>query len=235
MKKILIIEDNREIAEMEQDFLEAEDFETEIACDGANGARMAIDGDYALVLLDIMLPGMDGFQVLKKIRERKEVPVLIVSAKREETDKIRGLGIGADDYITKPFSPGELVARVKSHIKRFERVSALAIPQKKDMRFGKLLIEPEKHRVFVDEREVVLTHKEFEVLEFLAENPGIVFSREQIFDRVWSVDAIGDTSTVMVHINRIRSKIEKDPSHPKYIETIRGTGYRFSELDQLIE
>ncbi len=235
MKKILIIEDNREIAEMEQDFLEAEAFETEIACDGANGARMAIDGDYALVLLDIMLPGMDGFQVLKKIRERKEVPVLIVSAKREETDKIRGLGIGADDYITKPFSPGELVARVKSYIKRFERVSALAMPQKKDMRFGKLLIEPEKHRVFVDEREVVLTHKEFEVLEFLAENPGIVFSREQIFDRVWSVDAIGDTSTVMVHINRIRSKIEKDPSHPKYIETIRGTGYRFSELDQLIE
>ena len=232
MKKILIIEDNREITELERDYLEANDFAVDIAEDGVTGLDKALSTDCDLVLLDIMLPQKDGFQVCREIRAQKDVPILMVSAKREDIDKIRGLGLGADDYIIKPFSPSELVARVKAHINRYERLTKRAAePEKQDgsIRCGDLEIQEQKRRVFVQGKEVFLTNKEFELLVFLARHPGIVFSREKIFDRVWGLDAVGDTATVMVHINRIREKIEPDPTRPTYIETVWGAGYRFAE------
>ena len=239
MNQILIIEDNLEIAELERDFLEAEGFAVTIAGDGEQGLAALRTGDYALVLLDIMLPGRDGFAICRDIRTESEVPVLIVSAKGEDIDKVRGLGLGADDYITKPFSPSELVARVKSHIKRYRRVRAEgakdattaqepdAEATPKDIVRGALRIDPRGHRVFLHEKELALPNKEYELLTFLAEHPGIVFSKEQLFERVWGLDAIGDTATVMVHVNRIRSRLEPDPAHPIYIETVWGAGYRF--------
>ena len=232
MKQILIIEDNQEITELERDYLEANGFAVDIAGDGIAGLQKALTGNHALMLLDIMLPRMDGFQVCREIRAQKEVPILMVSAKREDIDKIRGLGLGADDYIIKPFSPSELVARVKAHISRYERLTNHNAENTKDaaaLRCGELEIQLQKHRVYISEKEVTLTNREFELLVFLAKNPGIVFSRERLFDRVWGLDAIGDTATVMVHINRIREKIEPDPARPIYIETVWGAGYRFAE------
>ena len=232
MKRILIIEDNKEITELERDYLEANDFAVDIAEDGVIGLEKALNEEYNLILLDIMLPRMDGFQVCREIRAQKDVPVLMVSAKREDIDKIRGLGLGADDYISKPFSPSELVARVKAHISRYERLTSRGSTPVKDddvLRVGELEIHLKKHRVFSQGKEAFLTNREFELLAFLAKNPGIVFSRERIFDRVWGLDAAGDTATVMVHINRIREKIEPDPTQPIYIETVWGAGYRFAE------
>lgn len=232
MKRILIIEDNKEITELERDYLEANDFEVDIAEDGVTGLEKALADEYNLILLDIMLPRMDGFQVCREIRAQKDVPILMVSAKREDIDKIRGLGLGADDYISKPFSPSELVARVKAHISRYERLTSRAGAAPKDedvLKVGELEIHLKKHRVFSQGKEAFLTNREFELLAFLAKHPGIVFSRERIFDRVWGLDAAGDTATVMVHINRIREKIEPDPMQPIYIETVWGAGYRFAE------
>lgn len=232
MKRILIIEDNKEITELERDYLEANDFEVDIAEDGVTGLEKALADEYNLILLDIMLPRMDGFQVCREIRAQKDVPILMVSAKREDIDKIRGLGLGADDYISKPFSPSELVARVKAHISRYERLTSRAGAAPKDedlLKVGELEIHLKKHRVFSQGKEAFLTNREFELLAFLAKHPGIVFSRERIFDRVWGLDAAGDTATVMVHINRIREKIEPDPTQPIYIETVWGAGYRFAE------
>lgn len=232
MKRILIIEDNKEITELERDYLEANDFEVDIAEDGVTGLEKALADEYNLILLDIMLPRMDGFQVCREIRAQKDVPILLVSAKREDIDKIRGLGLGADDYISKPFSPSELVARVKAHISRYERLTSRAGAAPKDedvLKVGELEIHLKKHRVFSQGKEAFLTNREFELLVFLAKHPGIVFSRERIFDRVWGLDAAGDTATVMVHINRIREKIEPDPTQPIYIETVWGAGYRFAE------
>jgi len=232
MKRILIIEDNKEITELERDYLEANDFEVDIAEDGVTGLEKALADEYNLILLDIMLPRMDGFQVCREIRAQKDVPILMVSAKREDIDKIRGLGLGADDYISKPFSPSELVARVKAHISRYERLTSRAGAAPKDedvLKVGELEIHLKKHRVFSQGKEAFLTNREFELLAFLAKHPGIVFSRERIFDRVWGLDAAGDTATIMVHINRIREKIEPDPTQPIYIETVWGAGYRFAE------
>lgn len=209
MKRILIIEDNKEITELERDYLEANDFEVDIAEDGVTGLEKALADEYNLILLDIMLPRMDGFQVCREIRAQKDVPILMVSAKREDIDKIRGLGLGADDYISKPFSPSELVARVKAHISRYERLTSRAGAAPKDedvLKVGELEIHLKKHRVFSQGKEAFLTNREFELLAFLAKHPGIVFSRERIFDRVWGLDAAGDTATVMVHINRIRER-----------------------------
>lgn len=232
MKRILIIEDNIEIAELERDFLEAGGMESIIKTDGTEGLKAALAEDFDLILLDIMLPGIDGFHICRRIREEKEVPILMVSAKREDMDKIRGLGLGADDYILKPFSPTELVARVKAHISRYERLTHLNQPSDTEgevLRRGDLSIYIAKHRVYLKDKEISLTNKEFELLVFLARHPGIVFSRDRLFERVWGLDAEGDTATVMVHINRIREKIEPDPAKPVYIETVRGAGYRFKE------
>ena len=226
MKRILVIEDDKGIAELERDYLEANDFNVHIASDGNQGLQEALENDYALILLDIMLPGQDGFHICRHVRAHKNTPILMVSARREDVDKIRGLGLGADDYIVKPFSPNELVARVKAHIVRYERLTG-SDGAGRILQCGGLEIYLDGHRVLVDGEEVALANKEFELLAFLASNPGIVFSKDKLFDRVWGLDAIGDTATVMVHINRIREKIEADPSKPIYIETVWGAGYRF--------
>ena len=237
-QKIFIVEDERRIARFLQIELEHEGYVTQTEENGERAYEKLMQEDFDLVLLDIMLPGRDGFAICRDIRAKSEVPVLIVSARGEDIDKIRGLGLGADDYITKPFSPGELIARVKSHITRYERVlrqgaetgaaEAAAAPSQELVR-GELRIERLSHRVFLGKKELALPNKEYELLTFLAEHPGIVFSKEQLFEHVWGLDAIGDTATVMVHVNRIRSHIEPDPAHPIYIETVWGAGYRFRE------
>lgn len=227
MKRILIIEDDKAISELERDYLEANGFAAEIVADGAKGEAKALAEDFDLILLDLMLPGADGFAVCRAIRSEKDTPILMVSARQEEIDKIRGLGLGADDYIVKPFSPNELVARVKAHIARFERLTQKAAHASDAIFAGGLEIQPESRRVFTDGKEVSLTRREFDLLLFFAENPGIAFSKDKLFDRIWGMDALGDTATVMVHINRIREKIEPNPAAPVYIETVWGVGYRF--------
>ena len=228
MKKVLIIEDDEKITEIERDYLEANDFEVELAANGNEGLEKSLANDYDLILLDIMLPGVDGFQICRSIRKVKETPILMVSAKHEDVDKIRGLGLGADDYIVKPFSPSELVARVKSHIARYERLTG-GKNQANVLNFDDLEINLDAHRVFVGGNEVTLANREFELLAFLAQNPNIVFSRERLFERIWGLDALGDSATVTVHVNRIRDKIEHNPNKPRHIETIWGSGYRFNE------
>lgn len=228
MKKILIVEDDREIAELERDYLEANGFSVEIVGDGSLGEKRALEADVDLILLDIMLPGMDGFQVCRKVREARNIPILLVSARQEDVDKIRGLGLGADDYIVKSFSPSELVARVKAHLQRY-----LQLTGKKDaphvFQRGALTIDRDGHRIFLDGREVPMPNKEFALLLFLAENPGVVFSKETLFERIWGETSLGDTATVSVHINRIREKIEPSTTRPTYIETVWGVGYRFKK------
>lgn len=227
-KKILVVEDEKNIAELERDYLEANGYEVEIALDGKSGLDRALESDFDLVILDVMLPGIDGFEVCRQIRKNKECPVLMVSAKKDEIDKIRGLGLGADDYITKPFSPSELVARVTAHISRYERLTSKGEePVNYVINIGNLSIDKNARRVFINDEEVSLTNKEFDLLVFLASNPNVVFSKDTIFDKIWGLDAIGETSTVTVHINRIREKIEDDSSNPQYIETVWGAGYRF--------
>ena len=230
MKTILIVEDDDKIAEIEQDYLQANGFATERSSDGRKGLSMALQGDYALILLDIMLPGLDGFAICQELRRKKETPVLMVTARQEEVDILKGLGAGADDYIMKPFNPNELVARVKSHIRRFESIIASSRPHVHVIRCGDLEIQQDAYRVLLRGKEIPFTRREFEVLSFLAENPDLIFSRETLFEKVWGCEAMGDSATVMVHINRIREKIEDDPAHPKYLETVRGVGYRFRRL-----
>ena len=227
MKRILIIEDDMGIAELERDYLESNGYETTLVDNGNDGLTEALNHDYALVLLDIMLPEMDGFAICRKIRESKEVPILMVSARRDDIDKIRGLGLGADDYMVKPFSPSELVARVKAHIARYERLSSAEPPTKNHLSIGELEIDIDARRVCCAGKEISLTNKEFDLLTFLAKNPNHVFSKEILFDRIWGMDSLGETTTVTVHINRIRDKIEKDTANPRYIETVWGAGYRF--------
>lgn len=227
--KVLIIEDERSIAELERDYLQVSGFACDIAHDGDTGLRMALCGDYALVIIDIMLPGRDGFSVCTELRKAKDIPIIFLSAKSDDIDKVRGLGLGADDYITKPFSPSELVARVRTHIERYQRLVKIT-PEKRRrniLAVGDLKIDKDARRVFISGTEVPMPVKEYELLLFLAENPNIVFSKERLFDRIWGMDAMGDVSTVTVHIQRIRDKIEKNfPGH-KHIETVWGAGYRF--------
>lgn len=228
MKKILIIEDDKSIAELQQDYLVMSGYEVECAYDGMTGCQKILSGDYDLVILDLMLPGKDGFAILKEIAEKKMVPVLIVSAKDEEIYKIKGLNLGADDYITKPFSMGELVARVNAHLKTYERLSGRSAMLKNRMlTIRGLTVDKDGMRVFINGSEVTLKQKEFELLLFLAENPNRVYDKETLFERVWGYDALSDASTVTVHIARIRDKIEENPSKPQYIETVWGAGYRF--------
>ena len=226
VKKILIIEDDISIAELQRDYLEIEDFEVNIALTGEDGLHKAVHEQVDLILLDLMLPEVDGFQICKTIRLEKDIPIIMVSAKKEDIDKIRGLGLGADDYIVKPFSPSELVARVKAHISRYERLVSKE-PQKDTVFIRGLRMDKESRRVYVNNREVIFTTKEFDILLFLAMHPDRVFSKEQLFEQIWGIDSFGDISTVTVHIRKIREKIETDSSHPQYIETIWGAGYRF--------
>lgn len=226
--KILIIEDDLSIAELENDYLQMNGFECDIATDGDSGLKMAKENDYALVIVDIMLPGRDGFSVCKELRKEKDIPIIFLSARSDDIDKVRGLGLGADDYMTKPFSPSELVARVKSHIQRYEKLISRGAENKTNiLTIRGLKIDKNAHRVYIDENEVAMPVKEYELLLFLAENPNIVFSKERLFDRIWGMDAMGDVSTVTVHIQRIRDKIDRNQSGNKYIETVWGAGYRF--------
>ena len=227
--KILIIEDDREIAAIEKDFLEINGFEVVIESDGLDGQKRALSGAFSLIILDLMLPGKDGMAICREIRDTIDKPILMVTARMEDNALIRGLGFGADDYIVKPFSPTELVARVKSHIARYERLTRnAATAQKKDeIDFGWLRINNGTRSVFVDEHEIVLANKEYEILYFFAVNTEMVFSKEQIYDRIWGEDLYGDLKTVTVHINRLREKIEKNHAEPVHLQTVWGAGYRF--------
>ena len=227
VSKILIIEDEVAIADLEKDYLELSDFQVDICNSGDGGLSMALEGEYNLVILDLMLPGIDGFEVCRKIREEKNIPILMVSAKKDDIDKIRGLGLGADDYMTKPFSPSELVARVKAHMARYDRLVGSNQKVNDIIEIRGLKIDKTARRVYVDGDERVFTTKEFDLLTFLAENPNHVYSKEELFREIWDMDSIGDIATVTVHIKKIREKIEFDTAKPQYIETIWGIGYRF--------
>ncbi|MDO4614268.1 MAG: response regulator transcription factor [Lachnospiraceae bacterium] len=227
MSKILIIEDEEAIAALERDYLELSDFEVDIETDGAKGLNRALTEDYDLLILDLMLPGMDGFEICREIRSEKDMPILMVSAKEDDIDKIRGLGLGADDYITKPFSPSELVARVKAHLARYERLIGTGARKNDVITIRGLKIDKTARRVWVNGKETQFTTKEFDLLTFLAENPNHVYKKEELFREIWNMESIGDIATVTVHIKKIREKIEFDSSKPQYIETIWGVGYRF--------
>mgnify|MGYP001127060980 FL=1 len=227
MSKILIVEDEEAIADLEKDYLELSDFEVTIENNGDKGLETALTGNYDLVILDLMLPGIDGFEVCKRIREEKNIPIIMVSAKKDDIDKIRGLGLGADDYMTKPFSPSELVARVKAHMARYDRLVGSNQKVNDIIEIRGLKIDKTARRVYVDGEERVFTTKEFDLLTFLAENPNHVYSKEELFREIWDMDSIGDIATVTVHIKKIREKIEFDTAKPQYIATILGIGYRF--------
>ncbi|MCI9463574.1 MAG: response regulator transcription factor [Lachnospiraceae bacterium] len=227
MSRILIIEDEEAIADLEKDYLELSDFEVIIENTGDAGFKRAMAEDFDLVILDLMLPGMDGFEVCKSIREEKNIPIIMVSAKKDDIDKIRGLGLGADDYMTKPFSPSELVARVKAHMARYDRLVGSNQKTNDIIEIRGLKIDKTARRVYLDGEEKIFTTKEFDLLTFLAENPNHVYTKEELFREIWDMDSIGDIATVTVHIKKIREKIEFDTTKPQYIETIWGVGYRF--------
>ena len=226
MSKILIIEDEESIAELEKDYLELSGFEVEIAGDGDTGLDRALNEEFDLIILDLMLPGTDGFDICRRVREVKNTPIIMVSAKKEDIDKIRGLGLGADDYMTKPFSPSEMVARVKAHLARYERLIGSGMPANDVIEIRGLKIDKTARRVWVNGEEKNFTTKEFDLLAFLAQNPNHVFSKEELFSRIWDMESVGDIATVTVHIKKIREKIEFNTAKPQYIETIWGVGYR---------
>ena len=227
MSRILIIEDEEAIADLEKDYLELSGFEVEICNRGDTGLTRALNEEFDLIILDLMLPGVDGFEICRQIRSQKNTPIIMVSAKKDDIDKIRGLGLGADDYMTKPFSPSELVARVKAHLARYERLVSSAKEANDIIEIRGLKIDKTARRVFVNGEEKVFTTKEFDLLTFLAEHPNHVFTKDELFKEIWDMDSIGDIATVTVHIKKIREKIEYDTSKPQYIETIWGVGYRF--------
>ena len=225
---ILIIEDEEAIAELERDYLERAGFHVEIETDGDRGLKRATDGDFSLIVLDLMLPGMDGFEVCRRLRERTNIPIVMVSAKKDDMDKIRGLGFGADDYVTKPFSPSELTARVKAHLARYERLVGSAQPQGNEIvEIRGLRIDKDARRVYLNGEEKIMTNKEFDLLTYLAERPNRVFTKDELFRAIWDMEAVGEVATVTVHIKKIREKIEVSSADPQYIETIWGVGYRF--------
>ena len=227
MSRILIIEDETSIAELERDYLELSDFEVELEEDGSKGLKRALDEDFDLMILDLMLPGMDGFEICRKFREVKNTPIMIVSAKKEDIDKIRGLGLGADDYMTKPFSPSEMVARVKAHLARYERLIGSGSPENEVIEIRGLKIDRTARRVWINGEEKNFTTKEFDLLTFLAQNPNHVYTKGELFSKIWDMESVGDIATVTVHIKKIREKIEFNTAKPQYIETIWGVGYRF--------
>lgn len=229
MKKILIVEDDILAAELERDYLEASDYEVELCGDGDEGYKKAESGIYDLLLLDIMLPGMSGFEICRRIRRKQNVPIIMVTAKTEDVDMVRGLGLGADDYIMKPFNPTELVARVKAHIRIHEILLGGAAAEEREIRYRDLVISVPYRKVTVRGEEVNLKNREYELLYFLASHQGMVFPRETLLERIWGQDPSGDTATVMVHIGRIREKIEKNPQKPEYILTVWGAGYKFAD------
>ena len=227
-KRILVIEDDSAIAELERDYLEINDFEVLICQNGNKGLALAMTESFDLIVLDLMLPEIDGFEICRRVREKKETPILMVSARKDDIDKIRGLGLGADDYLTKPFSPGEMVARIKAHISRYEKLSSSGrIHKQNEISIRGLAINQDARRVTLNEEEIFLTTKEYELLLFLARNPNHVFTKEALLEKVWGMDYFGDSATITVHIGKLREKIEKDRENDQFIETIWGVGYRF--------
>ncbi|MBG0766420.1 MAG: hypothetical protein PWP25_610 [Sphaerochaeta sp.] len=229
MYQILIVEDDPSIATIIEEYLRFEGFSVTIASEGPAGLAQGLSGMFNLILLDVMLPGMDGFTVCQKLRENLDVPILMVSARQEDIDKIKALGLGADDYIEKPFTPSVLIAKIKAHIIRYERLKNTT-KRTARISMGDIIIDTDTHRVFLENQEIELKNKEYELLLFFMLHPGSVFSRESLYEEIWGMDSLGDNTTVAVHINRLREKIEKDPSSPRYIQTVWGVGYRFSEL-----
>lgn len=227
MSRILIVEDEESIAELEKDYLELSGFEVEIQNNGEDGLEKALSEEFDLLILDLMLPGIDGFEICKRVREEKNTPIIMVSAKKEDIDKIRGLGLGADDYITKPFSPSEMVARVKAHLSRYERLIGSGTPDNETVEIRGLKIDKTARRVWINGEEKNFTTKEFDLLTFLAQNPNHVYTKEELFSKIWDMESVGDIATVTVHIKKIREKIEFSTAKPQYIETIWGVGYRF--------
>ena len=238
MKKVLIIEDDMGIYELERDYLEIEGYEVGIQTNGVDGLAAALEHEYDLIILDIMIPKKDGFSVCRDIRKKKEIPIIMVSAKREDIDKIRGLGLGADDYMIEPFSPAELVARVKSHIQRYNRIRnslGTTVEIESKIAAGSLEILLDSHQVFLGGTEVSLTPREYDILILLASSPNRVFTKEEVFESIWGIDSLGETSTIMVHINRLRAKIDKQFQGEEYIDTVWGVGYRFHKWDNYIK
>ena len=238
MKKVLIIEDDMGIYELERDYLEIEGYEVDIQTNGVDGLAAALEHEYDLIILDIMIPKKDGFSVCRDIRKKKEIPIIMVSAKREDIDKIRGLGLGADDYMIKPFSPAELVARVKSHIQRYNRIRnslGTTVEIESKIAAGSLEILLDSHQVFLGGTEVSLTPREYDILILLASSPNRVFTKEEVFESIWGIDSLGETSTIMVHINRLRAKIDKQFQGEEYIDTVWGVGYRFHKWDNYVK
>lgn len=238
MKKVLIIEDDMGIYELERYYLEIEGYEVDIQTNGVDGLAAALEHEYDLIILDIMIPKKDGFSVCRDIRKKKEIPIIMVSAKREDIDKIRGLGLGADDYMIKPFSPAELVARVKSHIQRYNRIRnslGTTVEIESKIAAGSLEILLDSHQVFLGGTEVSLTPREYDILILLASSPNRVFTKEEVFESIWGIDSLGETSTIMVHINRLRAKIDKQFQGEEYIDTVWGVGYRFHKWDNYIK
>lgn len=227
MSKILIVEDEESIADLERDYLELSGFEVEIENAGDVGLERALKEEFDLLILDLMLPEVDGFEICKKVREVKNTPIIMVSAKKDDIDKIRGLGLGADDYMTKPFSPSELVARVKAHLARYERLIGSSVQENEIIEIRGLKIDKTARRVYINDEEKTFTTKEFDLLTFLAQNPNHVFTKEELFQKIWDMESVGDIATVTVHIKKIREKIEENTAKPQYIETIWGVGYRF--------
>jgi len=227
MSKILIVEDEIAIAELEKDYLELSGFDVEVANDGMLGLHKALNEDFDLFILDLMLPGVDGFEICRQIRSEKNTPIIMVSAKKDDIDKIRGLGLGADDYMTKPFSPSELVARVKAHLARYDRLTGSCVEKNKEIEIRGLKIDTTARRVWINGVEKTFTTKEFDLLTFLASHPNHVYTKDELFREIWDMESVGDIATVTVHIKKIREKVEIDTSNPQYIETIWGVGYRF--------
>lgn len=227
MKRVLIIEDEKSIAELQRDYLEIHGFAADLEHRGDAGLRKALSGDYDLIILDLMLPGVDGFEICRQIRAKKEIPIIVISARNEEVDIIRGLGLGADDYMTKPFRPAEMAARVKAHLERYDRFAGRTGRKRETISIRGLTIDKASRRTHLHGREIQLTAKEFDLLVFLASHPDQVLSREIIFEQVWGLDSEGDLATVTVHIGKLREKLEADPANPQYIETVWGAGYRF--------
>ena len=227
MSRILIVEDEEAIADLERDYLVLSGFDVVVENDGQTGLERALAEDFDMYILDVMLPGVDGFAICEQVRDAKNAPIIMVSAKKEDIDKIRGLGLGADDYMTKPFSPSELVARVKAHLARYDRLVQLVVPENDMLTVRGLKIDKVAHRVWVRNEEKILRTREYELLLYLAENPNHVFSKEDLFRKLWNDDPVGELATVAVHIKRLRQKIEIDPNKPQYIETVWGVGYRF--------
>ena len=227
-KTVLIVEDERAIVEILKFNLKREGYDTLEALDGEAGLELARTEDPDLILLDVMLPKMNGFDICKNLREAgSSVPIIMLTAREEETDKVFGLEAGADDYMTKPFSPSELVARVKAHLNRYERLVSSNVKENSIIEIRGIKIDKTARRVWVNGEEKNFTSREFDLLAFLAENPNHVFTKEELFRRIWDMDSVGDIATVTVHIKKIREKIEVNSAKPQYIETIWGVGYRF--------